>query len=410
MRYVIIGASAAGLAAAETVRGLDRAASITLISEEPHLPYSRPLLTYLLAREIQPEQIFLCTADYFERFRFTPRLGEPVVQVDPEAHEAHLASGQTVPYDRLVIASGAQPRVPDIPGLDLAGVFTLRHLADWQRLEAELPASGPVVVTGMGAVGLKAADALLSRGLEVHVLARGAQALSKVLDATAAALLDAAVTSRGIAVHYNAWPTALKGEAGRVSAVVLNGGRKLSAGAVLFSVGVQPRVDFLAGTGLAGVDGIPVDERLGTAHPHIFAAGDCALPLHCLTGQRAAFHIWPAAAAQGEVAGANMAGARRTYDGILPMNSISLKGFRIITGGHQFPETPGGEVVAHLDGRTGQYRRLVIDDGRLVGLTLVGPEITRAGIYFQIMARKLALKDLPVDIRSADVHPGKLWG
>jgi nitrite reductase (NADH) large subunit len=259
-------------------------------------------------------------------------------------------------------------------------------------------------------VGLKAADALLTRGLKVHVLARGTQALSKVLDATAAGLLDAAVSSRGIAVHYNAWPTALKGEAGRVSVVVLNDGRELPAGAVLFSVGVQARVDFLAGTGLAGPDGIPVDHRLATSHPHIFAAGDCSLPFHCLTGQRAAFHIWPAAAAQGEIAGANLAGARRTYEGILPMNSISLKGFKIITGGHQNPETPSGEVVAHLDGRTGQYRRLVIDEGRLVGLTLVGPETTRAGIYFAIMARKLALKDLPGDIRSADFHPGKLWG
>ena len=163
MRYVIIGASAAGLAAAETVRRLTQSASITLISEEPHLPYSRPLLTYLLAREIRPEQIYLRTADYFERFSFTPRLGEPVVQVDPEAHEVQLASGQAVPYDRLLIASGAEPRVPEIPGLDLKGVFTLRHLADWRRLEADLPAGGPVVVVGMGAVGLKAADALLSR-------------------------------------------------------------------------------------------------------------------------------------------------------------------------------------------------------------------------------------------------------
>jgi NADPH-dependent 2,4-dienoyl-CoA reductase/sulfur reductase-like enzyme len=410
MRCVIIGASAAGLAGAETLRRLLPAADITVISDEVHRPYSRPLLTYLLGREVHPEQVYLRPPDYFARLRLTPQLGDPVTQVDPQAHEVHLASGKVVPYDRLLVASGANPRVPDISDLNLKGIATLRHLADWRRLEEDLPAGGPVVVVGMGAVGLKAADALLTRGLEVHVLARGAQALSKVLDPLAAGLLDRAVSARGITVHYNSWPTAVQGAGGRVTAVALNDGRVLPAGAVLFSVGVQARVDFLAGTGLAGPEGLPVDERLGTGHPHIFAAGDCALPFHALTGRRAAFHIWPAAVAQGQVAAANLAGMPRTYDGIVPMNSISLKGFRLITGGHQYPETPGGEVVTHLDERTGRFRRLVIDGGRLVGLTLIGPAAAHAGLYFQIMARKLPLKDLPVDMRSQDFHPGTLWG
>ncbi|MBM4284972.1 MAG: NAD(P)/FAD-dependent oxidoreductase [Deltaproteobacteria bacterium] len=408
MRHVIIGTSAAGLAAAEMVRRLAPGDAVALISDEPHLPYSRPLLTYLLGGEITPEKIWLRPRDYFERFGFEAHLGEPVVQVDPEGRAVHLASGRTVPYDRLLVASGANPRVPEIPGTDLGCVFTLRHLADWRRLEAELPAGGPVVVVGMGAVGLKAADAFRQRGYEVHVLARGAQALSKVLDPTAAGLLHDAVTALGIRVHYHAWPTALKGANGRVAQVVLNDGRELSAAAVLFSVGVEPRVDFLAGAGLAGPDGVPVDRTLRTGHPNIYAAGDCVLPHHLLTGKPAAFHIWPAAVAQGEVAGANMAGAGRVYDGILPMNSISLKTIRIITGGHQYPDGPHGEVFAHLDGRTGHYRRLVMDDGRLVGVTLVG-DVAHAGIYFRIMARKLPLRDLPADPRTPDFQPGRLW-
>src|SRR3974377_68648 len=122
MRYVIIGTSAAGLAAAEVLRARDRGGDITLIGEEMHLPYSRPLLTYLLGREIQPQQIFLKSAAYFTEWGFTPLLGEPVVRVEPGACEVRLAGGKTVSFDRLLIASGARPSLPDIPGLGLQGV------------------------------------------------------------------------------------------------------------------------------------------------------------------------------------------------------------------------------------------------------------------------------------------------
>ncbi len=409
MRSVIIGTSAAGLAAAEVLRARDREGSISLISEEVHLPYSRPLLTYLLGREIQPDKVFLKSADYFSTWGFTPVLGEPVVQVDPEAHEVRMSGGQTVPYDRLLIASGAKPRLPDIPGLDLEGVFTLRHLADVDRLEDGLPEGGTVVVVGAGAVGLKVADGLASRGLTVRLLARGAQPLTRILDPVSAEMLMEVVKEKGIDLHLHSWPEAVLGEKGRVTGVALNDHRELKAQAVIFSVGVEPRVEFLAGTALRDKEGIRVDSFMRTSIPDIFAAGDCCLPHHLITGQPAAFHIWPAAVAQGQVAGANLAGGRRRYDGILPQNSISLKGFRIITGGHFAPDTEDGEIFTELDRQGRRYRRLVFQEGRLVGVTLVG-EVEQAGIYFQIMAQKLPKASLVADPRGAGFHPGRLWG
>jgi nitrite reductase (NADH) large subunit len=410
MRYVIIGTSAAGLAAAEVVRARDPQGGISLISEEEHLPYSRPLLTYLLGREIQPEKIFLKTADYFAAWGFTPFLGKPVVQVDPEAHTVTLAGGEALPFDRLLIASGARPRRPDIPGLDLQGVHTLRNLVDVERLEADLPGDGgEVVVVGAGAVGLKMADALVTRGLRVRLLARGAQPLSRILDRVSADLLMAVIKEKGIDLHLHSWPGAVLGKNGRVTGVALNNNREIKAQAVLFSVGVEPRVEFLAGTELAQADGIRVDSFMRSQAPDIFAAGDCCVPKHLLTDQHTSFHIWPAAVAQGQVAGANLAGGRRRYDGILPMNSISLKGFRIITGGHFTPDTADGEIFTDLDRHRRRYRRLVFQAGRLVGVTLVG-EVEQAGIYFQIMSQKLPVSALPVDLHSGEFHPGKLWG
>ncbi len=408
MRFVIIGTSAAGLAGAETARRFAPQARITLISDESHPPYSRPLLTYLLARETTRENLFLRPPDYFEQWGFEALLGTAVTRVEPGSHEVHLADGRVISYDRLLIASGAAPRTPRIPGLELTGVFTLRHLADAERLERHLAQARRVAVVGAGAVGLKAADALSHRGLRVDLLARGAQPLSKVLDPTSAGILMEAVRRLGITLHLNTWPTAVVGEGGRVRALALNDGRELPTEAVIFSVGVAPRVEFLAGTHLAAPEGIPVDEFMATAAPDIFAAGDCVLPRHLITGEPAAFHIWPAAVAQGEVAGANLAGAGRRYDGILPMNSLALRGCRLITGGHLQPDTPEGEVFEELDAPTGRFKRLVFDRGRLVGATLVG-EVRHAGIYFQLIARKLPVQELPSDPRSPDFHPGRLW-
>lgn len=410
MRHVIIGASAAGLAAAETLRQRAPADEIVLVSDEPQRPYSRPLLTYLLGGEVKPGQMFLRPPDYFERWGFEARLGTRVAGVDPAARRVRLESGATLGFDRLLIAAGAEARRPGIPGENLPGVFTLRHLADAQRLDKALRPGDRVAVVGAGAVGLKAADALRQRGHAATLVEAEARPLPRLLDDTAAGLLHQALGGLGVELVLGVPPAAVLEGQGRARGLALADGREISAEVVLFAVGVAPRTDFLAGTGLDGAEGIPVDRYMQTNHPDIYAAGDCALPHDLLTGEPAAYRIWPAAVAQGQIAGANLAGAGRPYDGTLPMNSISLRGFQVITGGLATGEGNGLEVVADFDRLRGHYRRLVFQEGRLVGLTLVGPKTMDAGIYFQIMAQKLRLQHLPADPRSPEFQPGRLWG
>jgi NADPH-dependent 2,4-dienoyl-CoA reductase/sulfur reductase-like enzyme len=401
MRYVIIGASAAGLAAAETLRQWDPRGSITLISDEPHPPYSRPLLTYLLSGEVKPSHVWLKGADYFADWGFEARLGEQVVQVAPGEQEVRLGSGRVCPYDRLLIASGARPRLPGIPGEDLEGVFTLRTLADWQRLDAALPEGGEVAVVGAGPVGLKAAEAFVHRGCRVTLVEMESQVLPRLVDAQAAAMLGGELKKWGIDVYCNAAPLGIAGHQGRVRVLALADGRELPAQTVLFAIGVTPNTEFLGDAGLAGPGGIPVNSRMQTAQPDIYAAGDCVQAMHLLTGQPAYVPIWPAAVEQGKIAGANMAGADRRYPGALPQNSISLRGFKIITGGLVFPEAEDTEIVSELDQKRGHYRRLVYREGRLVGLTLVGA-VADAGIYFQLMSQHLPAPE--------PLTPGRLWG
>jgi nitrite reductase (NADH) large subunit len=312
-----------------------------------------------------------------------------------------LTDGRVISYDRLLIASGASARLLGLQGEDLAGVYTLRSLGDWQRLESGLPQEGQAVVVGAGAVGLKAAEALRRRGLEVSLVEAEAHAMPQMVDKTAAGLLHQALKGQGIELQMNLKPAAVLGARGRVRALGLADGRELPCQAVLFAVGVAPNVEFLAETGLAEPAGIPVDHRMRTADPNIFAAGDCAYPYHFLTGRRAVYPIWPAAVAQGRVAGANLAEAGLTYDGLLPMNSLSLRNFHMITGGLGPQDTKDCEIIDELDEKRGQYRRLAYRDGKLVGLTLVGA-VEDAGIYFQLMAQQAPVPPL--------VQPGRMWG
>jgi NAD(P)H-nitrite reductase large subunit len=210
-------------------------------------------------------------------------------------------------------------------------------------------------------------------------------------------------------LHFGVQPVEILGDQGRVRGLALASGEAIAAEAVLLAIGVRPRTAFLAGTGLDRPEGIAVNPYMQTEYPHIFAAGDCTCPRHLLTGEPAAYQIWPAAVAQGGIAGANLAGAGRRYDGILPMNSISLTNFKVITGGHLYPHREEGEIFTRFDQKGTEYRRLVFQNGRLVGVTLLGP-MADAGIYFQIMAQRLPVEQLPVDIRSRDFHAGKLWG
>lgn len=407
MHQVIIGNSAAGLAGAETIRRLDAKARITIISDEPYPAYCRPLLTFLLAGEVSEAALWLKGPDYYERWGFEALLGRRVVAVYPQDRTVILADGHSLTYDQLLIASGAQPILPDLPGRELAGVFTIRTLAKLQELLHLLQPGCRVAVLGAGLVGLKTAQALAQRGLAVTLVEKEAQALPGILDPTAADLLHQTLRELGIGLRLKVLPVALSGNRGRVAGVVLAAGEEIPAEVVVISVGVRPKVDFLAGTVLAEPRGIAVNRRQETALPGVYAAGDCARPVARLTGEPVYYAIWPAAVAQGLVAGANMAGQARDYDGLLPQNSLYVGRTRIIAGGLLHPSSEDGEVYTEFDPAGKSYRRLVIQEDRLVGLILVN-RVEDAGVYFSLMAQRTPLRSLPVDPRRSDFQVGRL--
>jgi nitrite reductase (NADH) large subunit len=409
MRHVIIGNSAAGLTGAETIRRLHPQAFITIISDEPYPPYCRPLLTYLLGGDIQEKDLWLKAEDYYQRWQFTPILGKRVVQVDPAARSVRLAGGETVPYDRLLVASGARPTLPDIPGEDLQGVFTVRTLEHFKAMQQMLRPEMRLAVIGSGLVGIKTALALAQGGYDVTLVARKSQVLSNLLDETAAVLLHQAMIEVGVKLRFQAVPAALNGQQGRVKSVMVTDGTEIPADLVIIGIGVTPNTEFLSEAGLSNPYGLEVDAHLRTAQANIYAAGDCVQPFDRLSGEKTYFAIWPAAVEQGRLAGANMAGHDRLYGGLLAQNTLYVGQTRVIAGGLVRPSDATCEVHSQHDPVARSYRRLVVKDGRLVGVILVG-QVENAGIYLNLIYNRTPLKSLPVDPREPGFQVGRLLG
>lgn len=375
MRYLIVGNSAAGVAAAETLRRLDGSGEIIVVSEEPERAYARCLLPDVLAGMRTPSSLGLRSEDFYRRRGVTLFTATRVVGLGPGENKIMLADGRTLAYDRLLLATGARPVKPGWGGT--SGVFTLRTLADARALRTVAGRVDAAVVAGGGLVGLKAAYGLKRAGVNrVTVVVKSPRLLVRQLDETAAAMVQAELTAMGLAFVFQADIGSLVREAeGRLTGVLLADGRTLPAGLVVAAKGVRPATELLAAAGGAVGKGIRVDECLGTSLPGIYAAGDCIEVTDRWTGEKVGAGLWPLASEQGRLAAANMAGRKVAYPAPLTrMNSARFGKVDVISVG----SLDGPEIVNSHDG--GTYRRLVFDGDRLAGYILAG-RVEGAGVY-----------------------------
>jgi NAD(P)H-nitrite reductase large subunit len=264
-----------------------------------------------------------------------------------------------------------------------------------------------LAVIGSGLVGIKTSQALAQRGFDVTLLARKSQVLSTLLDETASALLHQAMTGIGVKLRFHSTPAALSGENGRVTGVVLTNGSEIPADLVIIGIGVIPNTEFLSGAGLSNPAGLTVNRQLRTDQEEIYAAGDCVQPVDRLSGEKTYFAIWPAAVEQGRLAGANMAGQARHYGGLLSQNTFYVGGTRIIAGGLVRPGDESCELHIQFDKSSQRYRRLVVKDGCLVGVILVG-QVEDAGVYLNLIYNRTPLASLPADPRVQGFQVGRL--
>ncbi|MBA2686058.1 MAG: FAD-dependent oxidoreductase [Gemmatimonadaceae bacterium] len=310
-RVVIVGAAVAGNAAAEMLRRKGFPGSIVMLGADPSGPYDRPNLSKdYLAGTAEESWLPFHSANFYKRHDIELLTSSRVREIDVEARRATLESGDAHDYDRLLLATGADPIRLSVPGADQKHVFYLRTLADSQAIIAAAGAAKRVVVIGASFIGLEAAASLRTRGLDVNVVAPDAVPFVKVFGAELGAHIKSLHESKGVKFSLEKSVAAIG-----ASDVTLDDGTKLPADIVVVGIGVRPALDLAKQMGLAVDNGVVVDEMLESSVPGIFAAGDIAsFPYRA--GDRIRVEHFVVAERQGQYAARNMLGAREAYDDI----------------------------------------------------------------------------------------------
>lgn len=306
-RIIIIGGGASGFAAAEMLRRRGYTGQLTMFSADADLPTDRPNLSKdYLSGGAKEEWMPLRPADWYPQNSIDLHLSTEIATIDREAREVVTADGQRHPYDRLLLATGAEPIHLPIPGADQPHVFTLRAIADARRIVAAAETAKTAVILGSGFVGLETAAALTKRGLSVHVVSLDARPLERVLGADLGDAIRARHEAEGTVFHMqNSIETIGAGT------VTLKDGSELPADLVILGIGVRPRLALAEAAGLTIDRGVSVSDRLQTSDPAIYAAGDIAR--WPWSGESVRIEHWVVATRQGQVAAENMLGADKPY-------------------------------------------------------------------------------------------------
>ena len=398
MRIIIIGNSATAVGAIETIRQHDQQAEILAISEEPHMIYSRPMLSHFLAGEVDRLHLAYRGSDFYTRHNVQPLLNSRVVAIDTAAHTVRIEAGNSYSYDKLLICTGGLPIVPPLPGLGAEGIFTLTRLDDalgiTQHLEEAQDSARPVrraVVVGGGMIGIKATDALMKRHFRVTMVELAPRILSAALDETASQLLTTLLREQGVQVLTNNTLAAIRSENGKIAAVETRDGQVIPCELLVFGIGVRPNADLAKAAAITVNRGIVVDSYMRTSAPDVYGAGDVAEAYDLVVDMNRIVAIWPNAYRQGAIAGAHIVGVPRGDEGGVAMNTVEVCGVPAISIGNGNMEgdpSEGYEVLVELRMSEHRYKRLVLKDNRLVGAILVG-NISRAGIYTGLIRNRL---------------------
>ncbi|WP_405730419.1 FAD-dependent oxidoreductase [Streptomyces sp. NBC_01537] len=372
--FVIVGAGLAGAKAAEALRSEGFTGRVILIGDERDHPYERPPLSkgFLIGNEDR-DSVFVQPAAWYAEHDVELHLGQPVVSLDREAKTVTLGDGSALHYDKLLLATGAEPRRLDIPGTDLAGVHHLRRLAHAERLKGVLASlgreNGQLVIAGAGWIGLEVAAAARGYGAEVTVIEPEPTPLHSVLGPELGEVFAELHREHGVRFHFGAKLTCITGQDGMVMSVLTDDGEEHPAHDVLAAIGAAPRTALAEAAGIAMAErsaggGIAVDSRLRTSDPDIFAAGDVANAEHPLLGGRLRVEHWANALNSGPVAARNMLGKDLPYDRV-PYFFTDQYDLGMEFSGHAAPGAYD-QVIARGDVGKRQFIAFWLSEGRVL--------------------------------------------
>ncbi len=385
MRYVIIGASAAGTAAARELRKQDPAGEILLLGRDEAF-FSRCQLHLIASGRRSAAQANFLPADWSARHGVAVRLGVQATVLDAAAKAVTLESGERLSYDRLLLATGSRTWLPPVTGLAGAGTHGLRDLADAQEIRAAAPAADHIVIIGAGLVGVELALELVETGRRVALVEVAPYPLPLQLEDETGRRCATLLAQSGVELFCGDRVAEVRRDSrGLPLAVVLASGKTLPADLVVAAAGVRANAELAAAAGARVSKGVLIDSRCRTSLPDVFAAGDVTETEDVILRRTMPSAIWPTAVRQGQVAGANMAGA----DASLTRNtglraSISLLGTSATSIGAVAMAAEAGwekRVVQYTDSRGRHCAKVFFLEGSHLRGAILWGDITNAGVY-----------------------------
>lgn len=410
--YVIIGNSAGGINAAEAIREVDRDGSLAIVSDEAFHAYSRPMIADYLAGKCSLEKMLYRPADYYEKNSLQVIQGIKVLKLDIAAQSIQLENGETISWERLLLATGGQPIIPSIQGINHRGVFSFITLNDAKSIRNYIDQRvQQAVVIGGGLIGVSVTEALAELGIKVVIVEMKERLLNTMLDVETSIMVEAKLAKAGIKMLTGHTVVGIDGSAEiPVTGVITGDGTVIPCQMVIVAIGVQPRAGLAAEAGLKVGRGIIVDRNMATSAPGVYACGDASEAFDFIFRQNRLTPVWPNACLGGRVAGFNMAGVTTEYPGGTSMNSLKYFGLSIVSAGTVIPLDESYEVLSSK--WESNYRKIVLKDGLIAGMLFVG-DIEKAGIVYNLMKNRVKVdafkRALLDDDFSLTCLPDEIW-
>lgn len=394
--HVIIGAGIAGISAAEAIRETDTGNEIILINGENTTPYCRPLIVDVLRGEKSFEDIYLRQPDWFAEKNITLITGDPVTKLNPAKNQLVLESGQTIEWEKLLIATGSKPATPPIKGLDEVPSFTLYLNDDVEKLKSLCKPGSKAILAGIGLIGLQAMTSLRELGVEVTAVELLPKVLPLVLDSKAAEYAKARLEAHGIEVLTGTGITELgKSADGDFPYTALTDkGHEIEYDFLVMAAGMRPDLALLNDSGIEIDRGIKVDPGMATNIHGIYAAGDVTVFENQIEGRAEIHAHWVNAFKQGRIAGNKMAGgAAEPYEPMF-LNSLDVMGLPIIAIGASRIDNPvDADIYVSENPSRPSYKRLVLKDGKLIAATFVN-DVQNAGVFHYFLKEQIDIGDI----------------
>ncbi len=402
MKYVIIGYSTTAVNAIKAIREYDKESEIIVITEEDKL-YSRPLISYYLAKKVSKDKLNFVEDDFDKKYNLTVRYSTYVETIDIKQKRVKTNDKRFINFDKLLITVGGTPIIPEIQGYkeNIKGIFTFTKLQDVFKLQEYINKNKIKhgVILGGGLIGIKCAEGLLANDISLKIIDIADRLLANTFDKDASSYIEKKLKENNSEFIPRDTIVKITSKNGVLSSVTLKSGKKINTKLLIIAVGVKPNLSIVKNTEIKVNRGIVVDEYMQTNIKDVFAAGDVAETKNLIADEKMVLAIWPAASLQGRIAGLNMVGKNVKYSGLFPMNSVEILGIPSISFGLTNVNNKEYEVL--IKKTKDYYKKIILKNDRVVGVIFVG-KIERAGIYGLLIKQKINVSSFKNELLKDD--------